>query len=62
MQDDEPRARFLRMLEPKQLDPMSEEDLNLYIEALRAEIARAEAVIAFRHEHRRSADQFFKKG
>ena len=46
---------------PKNLDPMSVEDLKEYIAALTAEIARVEAKIKAKQSHAAAASSFFKK-
>ncbi|MBC27828.1 MAG: DUF1192 domain-containing protein [Rhodospirillaceae bacterium] len=49
--------------ELKDLEVMSIEDLNAYINKLKTEIERAEAQIASKKSHRTTADTFFgKKG
>ena len=55
-------------LEPKkvkpqlrELDTLSVGELQDYIEQLQAEIARAQAVIARKQNHRSGAEAFFKK-
>ena len=45
---------------PKDLSRMSIGDLKEYIDDLKAEIARAEAAIARKHDARKGADTFFK--
>ena len=46
---------------PKNLDPMSVEELREYIAALSAEIARVEAKIKAKQSHAAAASSFFKK-
>jgi len=46
---------------PAALADWSEETLRAYVEALRAEIGRAEEAIARRAEQRAAADAFFRK-
>ena len=46
---------------PKPLDIMSVDELKAYVEALKAEIARAEAAIAGKSAHLAAADALFKK-
>ncbi|HUT48403.1 MAG TPA: DUF1192 domain-containing protein [Alphaproteobacteria bacterium] len=46
---------------PTDISGWSAEDLKAYIEALKAEIARAEAVIAARKGQISDAEQIFKK-
>ena len=48
-------------LAKQDLDPMSIEELNERIEALRAEIARVEAHIHKVETHRSAAEELFKK-
>jgi uncharacterized small protein (DUF1192 family) len=45
---------------PKDLEIMSVEALQEYIAELKAEIARAEAQVAAKQDHRKAADAFFK--
>ena len=45
---------------PKPLDPMSIDELRTYIAELKAEIARAEAMIASKLDQRSSAESLFK--
>ncbi|RJF90812.1 DUF1192 family protein [Sphingomonas cavernae] len=51
----------LAMLVKEDLDPLSIEELTLRIEALKLEIARAEARIAAATSHRTSAEALFKR-
>ncbi len=46
---------------PKNLEIMGVAELNAYIEALEAEIARARAAIAAKQSARAGAESFFKK-
>lgn len=46
---------------PKDLSPMSQEELKDYVEALKAEIERAETEIKRKKAHLSAADGFFKK-
>jgi uncharacterized small protein (DUF1192 family) len=46
---------------PAALADWSEDTLKAYVEALKAEIARAEAAIAARAAQRVAADAFFRK-
>jgi uncharacterized small protein (DUF1192 family) len=46
---------------PKPLDGLSVEELQGYIADLRAEIARAEAVIKAKQAHRSGAESLFRK-
>ncbi len=50
-----------RRLEPLLLDSLGIEELRLYIDELRAEIARVEADIGRKNTHRNAADAFFKR-
>jgi uncharacterized small protein (DUF1192 family) len=54
----EPRrtARLTRLV----LDSLGIDELNAYIEELREEIARVEADIARKRNHRSAADAFFR--
>ena len=47
---------------PKNLDEMSIEALQEYIEELQGEISRAQEMIAKKEAARNDADSFFKKG
>ena len=47
--------------QPRNLDPMSVEELGEYIAALKAEIARAEEKIKAKQSHASAAASFFKK-
>jgi uncharacterized small protein (DUF1192 family) len=58
MDEDEVRGQR-RLLEPRVLDSDGIEELQLYIAALRAEIARAEAMIARKSGHRGAAEAVF---
>lgn len=57
--DDTPRRapRF----DPLPLDGASREDMEAYIAALEAEIARVKATIAARESHRGAAEAIFRK-
>lgn len=46
---------------PRDLDQLSVAELQGYIEDLNGEIARAEAAIARKRDHRSGAETFFKK-
>jgi len=46
---------------PRNLDPMSVEELKSYIEELEAEIARVQADIARKTRHKAGAESLFKK-
>ncbi len=59
-EDEEIRPKKTLLLEKPPLDPLSVEDLLLYIGALRDEIARTEAEIAKKQGARGHADSFFK--
>jgi uncharacterized small protein (DUF1192 family) len=50
-----------RRLDPLVLDSLSIEELRLYIEELKTEIARVEADIGRKQGHRTAADAFFKR-
>jgi len=50
-----------RRLEPLLLDSLGIEELHLYIQELKAEIARVEADIGRKNSHRSAADAFFKR-
>jgi uncharacterized small protein (DUF1192 family) len=56
--DLEPRAK---KPQPKNLDPMSIEDLRDYIGELKAEIARVEEKIKAKQAHAAAAQMFFKR-
>jgi uncharacterized small protein (DUF1192 family) len=58
--EEESRPKKQVFIEQRVLDPMSVADLRVYIEALQAEIARAEATIARKQGARGHADSFFK--
>ncbi len=60
LEDDAPPPRR-RRLEPLPLDSLGIDELRLYIEELRGEIARAEADIGRKNNHRSAADAFFKR-
>ena len=47
--------------QPKNLEPLSIEQLEDYIAVLRGEIARTEADIASKKAHMNNAEAFFKK-
>ncbi len=57
--DDLPRKRV--QLERPVLDSWGVAELNFYIQALREEIARAEAEIGRKQNHRTAADAFFRR-
>ncbi len=59
--EEEARPRPKR-LTPPALDSWGVSELNLYIDELRNEIARAEAEIRRKQGHRSAADAFFKLG
>ena len=50
-----------RRLEPLLLDSLGIEELRLYIDELRTEIARVEADVGRKSSHRSAADAFFKR-
>ena len=59
MQDEEaPRPKL--SLQTPVLDPLGIAELRAYIGALQAEIARAEAAIARKQDHRAAADSVFR--
>ena len=57
--EDEPKPK-LRRVTPIPLDPLGVGELRDYIAELQAEIARAEAAIARKQDHRGVADSFFR--
>jgi uncharacterized small protein (DUF1192 family) len=59
-QDELPRKR--QVLEKPRFDGWDVGQLREYISELQAEIARAEAGIAAREDHRAAAETFFRKG
>jgi uncharacterized small protein (DUF1192 family) len=59
-QDEAPRRR--QVLEKPRFDGWDVGQLRDYIAELQAEIARAEAGIAAREDHRAAAEAFFRKG
>ena len=59
LEDDRPRPRA--SFTPPVLDGWGVEDLRGWIATLKAEIARAEAAIAKREQHRSAADAFFRR-
>lgn len=59
-EDDAPRRRHV--LDKPRFDGWDVAQLQDYIAELRAEIARAEAGIAARNDHRAAAEAFFRKG
>ena len=50
-----------RPIAPKDLTPLSVEELRQYIAGLEAEIARARIVIAAKESHRSGAEGLFKR-
>ena len=60
MDDEEARPRQKRIASVD-LDPMSIGEMDDYIAALEAEIARVRANIASKQKHRSGADALFKK-
>ena len=58
--DDELEPRTKKP-QPKNLDPMSVEELRDYIAGLQAEIARAEEKIKAKQAHAAAAQTFFKR-
>ena len=61
MQEEEELPRRRRRLEQLPLDLLGIDELNEYIEELKAEIARVEADIGRKQSHRAAADAFFRK-
>jgi len=59
-EDDETPRRKPRF-DPLPLDGVSREDMEAYIAALEAEIARVRATIASRDSHRGAAEALFRK-
>ena len=59
-EEDLPRRRHV--LEKPRFDGWDVAQLQDYIATLREEIARAEAAIAARDQHRAAAEAFFRKG
>jgi uncharacterized small protein (DUF1192 family) len=59
IEDLEPRKQ---KPQPKNLEPLSIEELEAYIGELEAEIARVRADIKKKQAHRDAAAAFFKKG
>ncbi len=59
MTEDEPPRRRATRLETPLLDSWGVAELEAYIAALRAEIARAEAAIAARNRQRHEAEAVF---
>ena len=47
--------------QPRNLDPMSVEELREYVDALKAEIVRVEEKIKAKQSHAAAAASFFKK-
>jgi uncharacterized small protein (DUF1192 family) len=60
LEEDAPPPRR-RRLEPLLLDSLGIDELRLYIDELRTEIARVEADIGRKNTHRSAADAFFKR-
>ncbi len=58
-EDNLPRRR--QVLEKPRFDGWDVSQLRDYIDELKAEIARAEAGIAARNDHRSAAEAFFRK-
>ncbi len=58
IEDDRPQRK--PAFTPPVLDGWDVADLRAWIETLRGEIARAEAAIAKREQHRSAADAFFR--
>ncbi len=60
LEEDAPPVKR-RRLDPLLLDSLGIEELRLYIDELRTEIARVEADIGRKNTHRSAADAFFKR-
>ena len=60
LEDDLPTPPPASRVPPRNLEPMGVAELGIYIEELRAEIARAEAEIARKGRTRDAAEAFFK--
>jgi uncharacterized small protein (DUF1192 family) len=60
IEDDAPPPKPVR-LQKLALDLLGVEELGEYIGELRAEIARVEADVARKRQHRSAADAFFRK-
>ncbi|MGI9128933.1 MAG: DUF1192 domain-containing protein [Roseomonas sp.] len=60
--EDEERPRRAPRFQPMVFDGWDVAQLREYIEALQAEISRAEAAIGARDAQRLAAEAFFKKG
>jgi uncharacterized small protein (DUF1192 family) len=60
LEEDAPPVKR-RRLDPLLLDSLGIDELRLYIEELRTEIARVEADIGRKSSHRSAADAFFKR-
>ena len=61
MLEEDDLAPLRKAPKPKDLTPLSIADLEAYIGALRAEIARAEEAIAAKHHQRGGAESLFKR-
>lgn len=59
--EDEDSLRPQPKLAAPALDPLGVAELQAYIAELRTEIARAEAAIARKQDHRSAADSFFRR-
>ena len=62
MEDEDGAPRKRARLERISLDTWGVEELQSYIGELKGEIARVEAEIARKQNHRSAADAFFRKG
>jgi uncharacterized small protein (DUF1192 family) len=61
--DGESRPKAKRWIEPRPLDDLSIAELGEYVQALQAEIGRAEAAAAAKKSHRAGIESLFgKKG
>lgn len=58
--DDEPAPKPVSLL-PRDLTPLSVDELQRCIAGLEAEIARARAAIAAKQDHRSGAESLFKR-
>jgi uncharacterized small protein (DUF1192 family) len=61
LDEEEALPRKRRRLEKLVLDTLGVEELRDYISELKEEIARVEADIARKQDHRAAADAFFRK-
>jgi len=61
LRDEEETQRKKPRFDPLPLDGLSRDDMETYIAALEAEIARVKATITARESHRGAAEAFFRK-